>query len=279
MKNTSIFLALLIGALAGTPAIAADQAADKAAGSADAVLACMRANMPQSLRIRDFEMVTTDKTGAARILRGRLFAMREKREKGAGPLRVNLRIDHPENLAGASYLVRETEDYLNEGMYVYLPSVKRVRRVTGTFADGALMGTDFSYEDFKQIESVFADTRAELEGLATVDQRPAHVLLVKPRARAAGAKPASRYSSVRAWVDQEACVPVKVEFHEGDQVRKRLAAPPGSLRQSEKYWYLPTVEMHDLQTGSKTILRILGVSGDQKVSTAYFDPKLFYLGR
>lgn len=274
MNYKSIVPALLLVALAASPALAAEPAATSAAP----VLACMRANMPQSLRIRDFELVTTEKDGAARILRGRVFSMRERRDQGEGPLRVNLRVDFPENLAGASYLIRETEDYLNEGMYVYLPSVKRVRRVSGTFADGALMGTDFSYDDFKQLESVFADAATTLEAADTVDQRPVHVLRIKPRPATANT-PGSRYSSVRAWVDKEACVPLKVEFYEGDKLRKQLTAPPGSLRQADKYWYLPTVEMHDLKTGSKTILRVLGVSGMERMSTAYFDPKLFYLGK
>ena len=261
---------LLLTLLAAAPAQAAqaDPAADK-------VLSCMRANMPNTLRVRDIELVTTEKDGAARILRGRLFAMREKRNKGEGPLRVNLRIDYPENLAGASYLVRETDDYLNEGMYVYLPSVKRVRRVTGTFADGALMGTNFSYDDFKQIESVFADASVTVETSGEVDRRPAHVLRVKPRP-ATDAAPGSRYTSVRAWVDKEACIPMKVEFFEGEKVRKQLSAPPGSLRQADKYWYLPTVEMLDTRSGSKTILRILGVSSSDKVAAGYFDPQLFY---
>ena len=52
-----------------------------------------------------------------------------------------------------------TDDYLRDGMFVYLPAVKRVRRVTGTFADGALMGTNFSYFDFKQLQNTFGDAR------------------------------------------------------------------------------------------------------------------------
>lgn len=273
MKDNKVFRALAL-LLTLAPAALPAQAAD----SASSVLACMRANMPQTLRVRDFELVTTGKDGAARILRGRVFAMRERREKGEGPLRANLRVDFPENLAGASYLIRETDDYLNEGMYVYLPSVKRVRRVSGTFADGSLLGTDFSYDDFKQLESVFADASATLEASVTLDQRPVEVLHIKPRP-ATNAAPGSRYTSVRAWVDKEACVPVKVEFYEGDAVRKRLTAPPNSLRQADQYWYLPAVEMHDLKSGSRTILRILGISGVERVSTAYFDPKLFYLGK
>lgn len=261
MKGLGIFLALLVAA----PAYAADSAAS--------VLACMRANVPQSLRVRDIELAATDKAGATRTLRGRLYAMREKRDKGEGPLRAMLRIDAPENLAGAAYLLRETDDYLNEGMYVYLPSVKRVRRVKGTFADGALLGTDFSYNDFKQIEGVFADADAILEPPAEVDQRAVYVLRLKARPGTV-----SRYSSVRAWIDQRACVPLKVEFYEGETARKQLSAPPGSLRQSANFWYLPVVEMRDLKEQTKTVLRVIDVN-TAEFSSNYFDPKLFYLGK
>ena len=150
-----------------------------AENSAEAVLACMRANVPASVQLQKLELASTNNIGDTRTLQGRLFATREQ-----GLLRAMLRLDAPRNLAGAAYLVRETEDYLRDGMFVYLPAVQRVRRVTGTFADGALMGTDFSYYDFRQLQSAFGDMQAVLEAPLEIDGRaPGRLVLVSEELR------------------------------------------------------------------------------------------------
>ncbi|MGH8528890.1 MAG: outer membrane lipoprotein-sorting protein [Nevskiales bacterium] len=244
----------------------------QAQDSAQAVIDCMRANIPDSVRVQKLSFATSNSIGDTRSIQARLFAVRERAEDGKRLLRSMLRLDAPAHLAGAAYLIRETtEDYLRDGMFVYLPSVRRVRRVTGTFADGALMGTDFSYYDFRQLHSAFGDLSAILERPLEVDGRRAHGLLFKPLPEAE-----TRYTAVRAWVDQQTCVPLRVNFHEGDTIRKQLTSPKTTLRQTGNRWYAAEMEMRDLLNDSRTTLRILEVSSDEGISDRYFQPGTFY---
>jgi hypothetical protein len=268
MNHPSITVLILCAALLAPAATAAPS-------SVESVMACMRGNLPPTLRVRDIQLTTVTRAGGSETLRGKLYALREG---GEGPLRAMLRIDAPPNLAGASYLLRQSDDFLSEGMYVYLPTVKRVRRISGTFADGALLGTNFSYSDFKQVESAFADADAVLESADEFNGRPVQVLRVVPRKPPDGAARTSGFSEVRLWVDAQTCVPVQATFFEREKARKRLTSPPGALQQSGKYAYLSVMEMEDLRDGSKTTLKILGVTSGGKVPAGYFDPKLFYLG-
>lgn len=256
---------LLLALLTITPAYAQD--------SAQAVLDCMRANVPGSVRLQKLQFSTSNSIGDMRTLQARLFAVHEPTDGGKKLLRSMLRLDAPAHLSGAAYLVRETtEDYLRDGMFVYLPSIRRVRRVTGTFADGALMGTDFSYYDFRQLQSAFGDLSATLERPMEVDGRRAHGLLFKPLPESE-----TRYTAVRAWVDQQTCVPLRVNFHEGDTIRKQLTSPKTTLRQAAGHWYAAEMEMHDLLNDSRTTLKVLEVSADEKISNRYFQPGTFYL--
>ena len=261
-------LALLLAALVAAPACAEDTVK---------VLDCMRANVPPSLRIQDIEFVTTDRSGGTRTLKGKVYTLFEKTPTGGGLVRAMLRVTEPATYNGASYLVRETEDYLNEGMYVYLPSISRVRRVSGTFADGALLGTNFSYNDFKQIENAFVGSSATLESSGALDNRAVNVVVFK--SLPAPNSPASRYSRVRTWVDQKTCMPLKADFYEGEKVRKQLTAPASALKQSGDYWYLSELEMRDVLDGSKTTLRVLGVTAGHELPGTYFNPQLFYLNK
>jgi hypothetical protein len=241
------------------------------------VLDCMRANVPPTLRIQEIEFAATDRSGGTRTLKGRVYTLLEKTSSGGGLVRAMLRINEPSQFAGAAYLVRETEDYLNEGMYVFLPSVNRVRRVSGTFADGALLGTNFSYNDFKQLENAFVGSAAQLESTGKIEDRPVTVMLFKPIPNPK-AQP-SRYSLVRTWVDQKACMPLKADFYEGETVRKQLNASPSALRKSGDYWYLSEVEMRDLAEGTRTVLRVTGVTAGHELPGTYFNPQLFYLNK
>lgn len=257
---------LLLALLTAVPALA-DDAARK-------VTDCMRANVPPQLTIGDLELTVFDRVGGSRTLRGRLF-MGKSGEAGQGlrKLRATLRIDGPAEYKGAAYLVTETEDYLRDGMFVYLPTVKRVRRITGTFADGSLMGTNFSYFDFKQLQNAFGDLAGTLEGAETVNERPAHVLTFK-----ALPELETRYTAVRAWVDREACVVLRADFYEGRKAAKHLTTLPGALKRAGRVWYLSEMEMRDAVSGSRTLLRLGKLDAERAVPARLFDPTSFHLG-
>lgn len=266
MKIRWLWLTL---ALCG-PAQAQDPARDDPARK---VLECMRANVPQRLSIKGLELTAFDRAGGSRTLKGRLYVGRDKGAGGRDLISAALFVDLPAELKGAAYLVKETDDYLRDGMFVYLPAVKRVRRITGTFADGALLGTNFSYFDFKQLQNAFSDVSAKYEATGDVNGRPAHVLSYTVLE---GAE--TRYTGGKLWIDQQACVVVKGEFHEaGNRVAKRFSSPPGALRQAGATWYLAESEMQEPASGARSTARVAKVDTQSPVPNRYFDPTLFYL--
>ena len=88
--------------------------------------------------------------------------------------------------------------------------------VWAEFADGALLGTDFSYNDFKQLQNAFGGFSAAQLDPETVAQRPAWVLSFKPVPDVKSA-----YTEVRTWVDQKTCVPLKTDFYEAGKLRHK----------------------------------------------------------
>ena len=238
-----------------------------AAGPAeDKLRACMRANIPQTLRIQEFDLSATDRAGSTRLLRGRLFAKSENDK-----LRAMLRLVAPADVSGASYLLREGEK--SDEMYVFLPALNKVRRITGASSDGPLFGTDLSYADIKQINNAFGGSAPTVEGSETLDGRKVQRLSVKPHAETG-----SRYSLIRAWVDESTCVALKAEFLEGATVRKRLVSPAASLTKSGSYWYPAQATMSDLKEGSRTVLKVTGVKSGDDLANRYFDTRNFYVG-
>jgi hypothetical protein len=253
----SLWTALALWPLAGA---AADPVLDQ-------TLQCMRANIPPTVRIQTVEVTAWDRGGGERMLKGKLFGSREKERA-----RVMMRIEAPQDLAGASYLVREAES--SDEMYLYLPALKKTRRITGQSLDGQLWGTDLSYNDVKQLQNAFtgADVVREPE-TATYEGRAVHVLAFTPRK-----EDASRYKTIRTQVDQQTCVALMVEFIEPAGVRKTLSVKPADLKQSGKHWYASDAMIRDIRNGTRTRLKVTGVTSGDKLANRYFHPQTFYLG-
>jgi hypothetical protein len=241
-------------------ALAADPALDE-------LQRCMRANLPQTVRIQSVEITAVDRLKGERRLKGKLYGTREKDRA-----RVMMRIESPQDLAGAAYLVREAEG--GDETYLYLPAVQRVRRISGGQLDGQLWGTDLSYNDLKQLQNAFSGAAVTLEAPpAPYEGRPVHAVSFTPHA-----EDGSRYRNIRTLVDQKTCVALRVEFYEPAGMRKVLTVAPGDLKQSGPHWYSSKAQMEDLKNGTHTRIVVTGVSSGDKLAGRYFSPQSFHLG-
>lgn len=256
-------MAILLVCAVLSPAVAAE--APKSVPKLQPVLECMRANVPESLQIKEVELTAVDRTGGSRTLQGRFFGVREK-----DLVRSMVKIRAPADLAGAAYLLRERPE--GDEMYVYVPALNKVRRVTGASVDGTLWGTDLSYGDVKQLSSAFAAGQVVYQRQEQFAGRPVHVLLSRP-----SSDQPSRFDRVRSWVDAKTCVVLKAEFLEGEAVRKRLTVDPKDVKQSGTHWYAAAALMTDLQQNTRTSLKVIGVSAGVDLASRYFNPKTFYL--
>jgi hypothetical protein len=61
----------------------------------------------------------------------------------------------PQDIAGTAFLMLEKNKTDSE-QYIYLPGLKRTRRIVGREREGSFMGSDFTYADMQRVESRFA---------------------------------------------------------------------------------------------------------------------------
>lgn len=233
------------------------------------ITACMKANVPEALQVREFELTTTDKTGGTRTLTGKLHARLDN-----GKLNAMMRIVAPADMRDAAYLVRESsEPGKEEEMYVYIPALQKVRRITGGMRDSSLFGTDLSYSDVKQIAYALSGETLRLERTDSLEKRPVWVLSM-----AADPSAGARFDKVYAWIDQKSCMVLKAEFQQGGVVRKRFDSSAKHLAQSGPYWYIRQGRVEDLQENTHTDLKITGLLSDKDLADRLFNPRAFYLG-
>ncbi|NNL84952.1 MAG: outer membrane lipoprotein-sorting protein, partial [Myxococcales bacterium] len=176
------------------------------------------------------------------------------------------RIENPAELRGAAYLL--IAEAGSDTMYMFLPSARKARRVTGGMMNTRLWGTDFSYEDFQQIQGIALRGTRVLQPDATVAGRASRVLEIAPPA-----EDESRYERLRWYFDGETCLPIQIEFFEhGDVLRKRLVASPDDFAQQDGRWVARRIEMRDLADGTSSTLRTVEAEYGASVPDRIFQP-------
>ncbi|WP_420429015.1 outer membrane lipoprotein-sorting protein [Algiphilus sp.] len=249
-------------------------AAQAEATTAKEVMTCMSKVVPGGMVIGQtlrFETVRAGDERAQELLAS-LF-LRVHRE-GDGDYRSHavMHVGAPEYLAGSAYLLRESDGLNGEdGMYVYLPSIDRVRQVTGGFGETALMDTKFSYNDFRHWQGLFGN--ADVSFVGTVDRqgRPTHLLEVRAD------KPQKvTHDRVRVAVDAAHCLVMEAEFYNNAQLSKRLTVDAEHLRQFGHFWYPVRLTMRDFVNNGYTVLNVERVRAVPNPRDGLFDPARFH---
>ncbi len=254
---------LWTAAVVTTPIAEARGADADATARGEEIRRCVAANLPERSILQDIELRTVDRAGSTRHLEARVhwkrFATRP---------RAMIRVSAPADVKDAAYLLIQGEGEESEQVFVYMPAMKKVRRITTTTASNQLWGTDFSYEDMKHLQGAFATGSLVWLGGGEIEGRPTDVLEMRP---ATGTE--SVYERVVSHIDRESCVPLRTEFFErGEVPRKRLDADPSSLSRDGTRWLATRYQMRDRKNLTSTELLIARSEMDAELPDRLFNP-------
>jgi hypothetical protein len=121
----------------------------------------------------------------------------------------------PSDVAGTRFLTLEKQGGGSE-QYIYLPGLKRTRRVVGREREGSFMGSDFTNGDLQKKD----DKGAKHEKLPDeqIRSEPTYVIESTP-----GSADAAGYAKVRTWVRKTDFVALKTSFFDASgKVSKTL---------------------------------------------------------
>jgi outer membrane lipoprotein-sorting protein len=179
----------------------------------------------------------------------------------------------PPEVEGTGFL-QWSHKQRDDDQWLYLPELKRTRRITSRLRDQSFMGTDFSYRDLEILGEIQDWTEEEapsrLVRTEPVDGHACHVIKLQPE------QEGMSYSQILMWMDQQKLVTRKMEFHDkrGEHVKTL------SLTDVRDIGPIPTahhMEMRNLQKGSRTIGDIADVAYETGLSDDLFTQR--YLER
>jgi len=232
-KLTLLLLSALLSAnaLAQTPeqrgleiATAADQADN---GWHD-----MSAEMTMTLRNRSGDT-------SLRTIRNRQLEV-----EGDGDKALSI-FDSPNDVKGTAFL-SHTHVERADDQWLYLPALKRVKRIASNNKSGPFMGSEFAYEDITSQELAKYEYKwlrdTQYEG------RDSHVIERIPTYKHSG------YTKQVAWIDKTMLQPLKIDFYDRKGALLKTLTTHEHQQYLDKYWRPSRMEMINHISGKSTTL-------------------------
>jgi len=190
----------------------------------------------------DLKMILRNRHGeeSTRIMRSKTMEVDDDGDKSM------IVFDSPGDVKGTAFL-SYTHKEGSDDQWLYLPALKRVKRIASTNQSGPFVGSEFAFEDIssQEVEKyTYVYLRdEELNGqLCFVIERDP-------------VDPKSGYTRQEVWIDQEHYKVWQVEFYDrGDNLLKTLVVSDYALF-LDKYWRASSWSMTNHQTGKSTELQ------------------------
>ncbi len=167
----------------------------------------------------------------------------------------------PRDIKGTGLLSFEHIEATDD-QWLYLPALKRVKRIASKNKSGSFVGSEFSYEDIssnKPAKYTYKYLRDDM-----YDSTPVWVIERYPR------DPNSGYTKIITWVDQSNYQTVKHEFFDRKGAPLKIESVQGITRYLGKFWRPSEITMDNLQTHKKTILTFKGWKFQQRLKASVF---------
>jgi len=249
-------LTALVLLAAGMPAAAASVAGQM---GVDEIADCVKANRPRLSVEQTVTMRTVDRAGSARVSNATIYW-----QKFGENSRALIRFSAPEDLRGSALLLIQKGERAD--LFMYLPELRKVRRVTKRSVAGSMFGTDFSYEDFERFQGLGMDSQLHRLPDVEIEGRKVFVLEGRP-----SRGETSAYERIVSFVDQERCLPIHTDFYEeGGRLRKVMLMPSEKITREAESWVPRLVLVKDLVNKTRTELLVDQVELDKKLPRKIF---------
>lgn len=238
-------------ALAGSLTLAPVLRAQATAGLPDPVDVMTRNFMVN--RVPDSEQETTitliNRSGQQRVRR--LTGWTRLQANGIDNRRL-VRYDAPADVAGTSTLLVEHAEG-DDDIWIYLPALRKSRRLVASNKKESFVGTDFSYGDV--IGHRVRDWRHTLLGEETIDGQSCFVIESVPVSDAI--RDESGYARQKHWIRKDNFVAVRIDYWDrsGQPLKRASYRDIQLVDAARSRWQAMQFEAENLQTGHRTVIR------------------------
>jgi outer membrane lipoprotein-sorting protein len=182
--------------------------------------------------------------------------------KGDGDKSLTI-FDSPKDVKGTAFL-NYTHKVGDDEQWLYLPALKRVKRISSRNKSGAFMGSEFAYEDItsQEIEKYtykwLRDESYDAKECFVVERYPVD-------------KKNSGYSRQVTWLDKEEYRTLKVDYYDRKNSHLKTLTLSDHKKYNDSFWRPSLMNMVNHQTGKSTELQFSNYLFDVGLSDSDFN--------
>ncbi len=161
------------------------------------------------------------------------------------------------------------EEGRDDDQWIYLPALKRVKRISSDSKSDYFMGSDFTYDDLGD-RHPSEDTHKLLRE-EDVDGQQCYVVESIPK------EEDYMYSRTVTWVIKDKWIGLKKEFYDEDDDHLKTL----SVKEFEKikdYWIITNSQMHNVQKGHTTDMKLENLKIDTGIRDTWFTERMMKRG-
>ena len=152
----------------------------------------------------------------------------------------------------------------SDEQWLYLPALKRVKRISSENKTGSFVGSEFAYEDMSTLvldKYTFRYLRNEI-----LSGSDCYVVEQIPKEKNSG------YSKETLWIEKNEYFVMRIDYFDRKETLLKTLTLKDYKKYEDKFWRAQTMEMKNLQTGKATILTYGDYDFNQGLDNTLFNP-------
>jgi outer membrane lipoprotein-sorting protein len=183
----------------------------------------------------------------------------------------------PKNVEGTAFLTfHYLEEKRDDVQWLYLPTLRKVRRIAAADRGEAFLGTDFTYDDMKRESKVsLTDYAWKTIGEDSVDGHRCYMVEGIPVSRDVAKE--LGYGRVVLWVDTAIWMVRKTDFWDvrGEPLKSSFVR---DIRQVQGIWTAHELEARNHKTGHRTVFTFSDVDYGSNIDDDLFTERALLRG-
>lgn len=175
----------------------------------------------------------------------------------------------PSDVRGTSFLSFSYDDKENDDQWIYLPALKKVKRISSGNSSDYFMGSDFTYDDMG--ERLPSEDTHSIIGEETINGLDC--LIIESVSKDSN----YMYSKTITWVSSEYWIGMQKEFYDEDgELLKTLSV--SDYENIDGYWMITSSKMYNHQKEHTTFIELNDTILDSGIEDSIFTTRTMTKG-
>ncbi|HDR05706.1 MAG TPA: outer membrane lipoprotein-sorting protein [Candidatus Marinimicrobia bacterium] len=175
----------------------------------------------------------------------------------------------PADVRNTSFMNWSYDSGQDDDQWIYLPALKKVKRIASDSKSDYFMGSDFTYDDLGERHPDKDDHKILRE--ETLNGENCYVIESRPK------DDDNMYSHTITWIIKDKWIGLKKEFYDEDGEHLKTLNIQ-KYEQISGYWVIPIMEMHNVQKDHRTRIEMKNIKINQAVDDGIFTERMMQRG-